>query len=156
MPPSDAALPPRGSDVLRHHLDLIFDIDLGELVPGHHVIARGLALYRDHDLIELHYEFVPGITAGEEARRGFFAMVFGLGYEGDPDPGWDGCDQGAIAPCRGGATQHGERGFRPAPASNARVWFPVFPITDDGWPAEDTTGRLVVDLGSGRASFEPV
>src|SRR5262245_23372744 len=153
MTPSHPALPPRGPRV---PVDLrpVFDVDLGELIPGHHVIARGLR-FRHDDVIELHYEFAPGVTAREEARRGFFALLFGLGYDGDPDPGWDCCDFGAVAPCRGGATQHGSRDFRPAPAPGGRIWFPVTPIADDGFPAAEPTGRLVVDLPSGHAWFDP-
>jgi hypothetical protein len=154
MPHPDAALPPRGPNV-PDDLDPVFDLDLGELVPGHHVIARGLKLRYDHDTVDLHYEFAPGITAREQARLGFFALVFGLGYEGDPDPGWNGGDDGAIAPCRGGPTQHGVRSFAPAPPPNGRIWFPAAPTRDDGWHDEDATGRLVVDLASGTAWFEP-
>jgi hypothetical protein len=28
------------------HLDIVFDLDLGELVNGHHVVARGIMLGR--------------------------------------------------------------------------------------------------------------
>jgi hypothetical protein len=53
-------------------LDIVFDVDLGELVKGRHVIARGIALggssrrrFSENSVVtqaELHYEFVPGAT----------------------------------------------------------------------------------------------
>jgi len=43
-----------------------FDVDLGELVAGHHVVARGLEFGRAGTV--LHYEFVPALLAGRVAE----------------------------------------------------------------------------------------
>lgn len=44
-------------------IDIPFDIDLGELVPGHTVVARGIEFGTSEGV--LHDEFVPGITSEE-------------------------------------------------------------------------------------------
>jgi hypothetical protein len=115
-------IPPRDAtdaymDSVGRAIDISFDVDLGELVRGHHVVARGLELgtptggkpddrataavdraiaepnsppYRSRLTIDfgsdrarevpgtrasepqLHYEFVPGIEAHEDAAEPFF------------------------------------------------------------------------------------
>lgn len=72
-------LPPRGPGV-PDCLDLSFDVDVGELVRGHRVIARGICLHGGG--LVLQYELAPGITARMQ-RRGRPALVFGVGYGTD-------------------------------------------------------------------------
>ena len=43
-------------------LTVAFDVDLGELVEGRHIVARGVEFGETGAL--LHYRFVPGIEAG--------------------------------------------------------------------------------------------
>jgi hypothetical protein len=64
--PGMTRFPPRGPD-LPDCMDLSFDLGIGELAPGHQVIARGICLH-DGGLV-LHYEFGPGLTAGETYRN---------------------------------------------------------------------------------------
>ncbi|MGW3347384.1 hypothetical protein ACWDA3_29120 [Nonomuraea rubra] len=51
-------------------LDLVFDIDLGDLVEGHHVVARGMEMLDSGGV--LHYEFVPGVRPDETEINGPF------------------------------------------------------------------------------------
>jgi hypothetical protein len=50
-------------------------VDVGELVRGHRVIARGICLHGGR--LVLQYEIAPGITARME-RRGFPALLFSV------------------------------------------------------------------------------
>jgi hypothetical protein len=63
-----------------HGLDIVFDIDLGELVEGHHVIARGVDLGRRVDLrrweAELQQQFESEMEE-EEARLATQGMGLG-------------------------------------------------------------------------------
>jgi hypothetical protein len=52
-------------------LDIVFDIDLGELLEGHHVVARGLEMSAAGGV--LHYEFVPVLRQRPPGRAQRFA-----------------------------------------------------------------------------------
>ena len=69
--------PPRGPD-LPGCMDYLFDLGVGELAPGHQVIARGICLHGGGLL--LHYEVTPGLTAGETYRN-LSQFSFQVSYE---------------------------------------------------------------------------
>ncbi|WP_336214906.1 hypothetical protein [Nonomuraea sp. LPB2021202275-12-8] len=62
-------------------LDIVFDIDLGELLEGHHVVARGLEISDAGGV--LHYEFVPGLRQHEMETKGPFFWYWTLSTEDD-------------------------------------------------------------------------
>lgn len=98
-------MPPR-SPRLANRLLATFDLDCGELVPGHRLIARGLADEGrssddflggtdnvEQQMIGLEYEPVPGITAEEAAAAGVKDLTVDAGYSvaaghpnGAPEP----------------------------------------------------------------------
>lgn len=159
---------------------LSFDVDCGELVPGHHFIARGLrGPHRtpipdgwDGDAAEyeqmlefedaggypafcLEYELAPGVSAAE-AEGDFFRFLVGISYTADVPLPWYPSDGGAIAPFTGGATTHGSRGDWPLPP-NARVLTFSLAGVATAWFADSANpaGNLVVDLVCGNAVWRP-
>jgi len=134
-------------------IDVAFDIDLGELVDGHRVIARGLELR--HSGAVFHYEFIPGISAEEQETKGPFFWYWTLHATDDRGTEYDSSNTGGFD-TRGGESVHGERdlGGR-VPRRAARVTLAFEP--PDGWqPPEpwrrtivvDVDRREVVDVGS--------
>jgi hypothetical protein len=120
-------LPPRGPGV-PGCLDLSFDVDVGELVRRHRVIARGICLHGGG--LVLQYEIAPGIKA-RMWRRGVRALLFSVACGTDAGTDVKEPGLGAIAPGEGGATTHGSRSF-PLPPDGARVvWFEFFAAGDD-------------------------
>ncbi|MGA5765196.1 hypothetical protein [Nonomuraea bangladeshensis] len=118
----------------RRRLDIVFDIDLGELVEGHHVVARGLELA--DAAAALHYEFVPGIRQHEEDTKGRFFWFWMMFAEDDLGTSYDDHNSGAFDP-DGEAAAHGTRNLGgPVPRSARRLrlsftppemWTPVGP-----------------------------
>jgi hypothetical protein len=51
-------------------LAVAFEVDLGELIDGHRVVARGLEFGSEGAV--LHYEFVPAMERREEDAKGAF------------------------------------------------------------------------------------
>jgi hypothetical protein len=141
-------LPPRGPRVPAC-LDLSFDVDIGELVRGHRVIARGICLHGGG--LVLQYEIAPGITA-RMWRRGIPALLFSVAYGTDAGADDEESGMGAIAPGEGGATTHGSRSF-PLPPDGARLaWFEFFAASDDR--RDQPVSKMTVDLTTGQARLE--
>jgi hypothetical protein len=105
-------------------LDVVLNADLGELVEGHHLIARGLILESPRTPMssELHYEFVPGLSAAEQDGFGWYWMVYasddvGTRYADSNGGGFD---------TRGGIATHGTRDIGaivPRDATQLRIRF---------------------------------
>jgi hypothetical protein len=140
--------PPRGP-ALPDCMDLSFDLGIGELAPGHQVIARGICLH-DGGLV-LHYEFAPGLTA-EETYRNLSQFSFHVSYETDVPADRDDASTGVLAPSMGGATTRGSRSFRSPPREARLAWFDFF--TADHYDPEGRVSRLTVDLITGDARVE--
>lgn len=130
--------------MLGKRLDLVFDADLGDLIDGHRVIARGL----ERDPGVLHYVFVPGLTEDEVAEKGPFFWYWTPQAEDDAGTGYAGGDGGALS-TRGGPESHGTRDLgAPVPAS-ARVLRLTF-APAPGWrPTGPWHATLAIDLASG-------
>ncbi|MEU5868890.1 hypothetical protein ABZ815_47525 [Nonomuraea sp. NPDC047529] len=104
-------------------LDLAFDLDLGELLEGHHVVARGLELSDGGGM--LHYEFVPGLREDETDSKGPFFWYWMLSTEDDLGTDYSGDNNGAYD-SKGGRAAHGSRhlgGVVPPSARRLRVTF---------------------------------
>jgi hypothetical protein len=160
---------------------LVFDVDCGELIAGHHFIARGLGgpfrlpIPADWDgdsaeyeqMLEfeeaggypgfsLEYELVPGV---EEAGAGgnFFRYLVGVSYNADAELPWSPNDGGAIAPFEGGAATHGSRGDWPLPPGATTLTFSIAGVNPAGFAdTGNPDGHLVVDLARGEAVWRPV
>jgi hypothetical protein len=175
-------VPPRGAVFGGRPMMLSFDVDCGELVPGHRFIARGLggpfrtsALDRwDGDEAEdellmrefedaggypaftLEYELVPGVSAAE-AQGDFFRFLVGVSYCADVKLPWYPNDGGAIAPFEGGDATHGSRGDWPLPPEATVLTFSlagVDPATGFA-DTENPAGDLVVDVVRGDVAWCP-
>jgi hypothetical protein len=173
-------VPPRGAVFSGRPMMLVFDVDCGELVAGHHFIARGLggpfrlpipadwdgdsADYEQMLQFEeaggypgftLEYEFVPGVSA-VEAGGNFFRYLVGVSYDADAKLPWWPSDGGAIAPFEGGDATHGFRGDWPLPPDAAVLTFSIAGVNADGFADdENPAGDLVVGVVRGDAAWRP-
>ncbi len=160
---------------------LVFDVDCGELVPGHHFIARGLggpfrastldrrngddppdprlmAEFEEaggYPAFTLEYELVPGVSAAE-AERNFFRFLADVSYDADVELPWYPNDGGVIAPFAGGDATHGARGDWPLPPDATVLTFSIAGVNAAGYAdRENPAGDLVVDMVRGDAAWRP-
>jgi hypothetical protein len=86
-------LPDRHPDLATREMLVSFDIDCGELVPRHHLVARGLARSVIWDrlndpngtvrAVDFLYDLVPGLARDEEDEHGFFPYLVEFIYRAD-------------------------------------------------------------------------
>jgi hypothetical protein len=131
-------------------LEYVFDVDLGELLQGHHVVLRGIERKMEFAgtfspveiLIQserLHYEHVPGLTrlsATPDWSATFFDDV-GTSYNDREEGAYDGHS--------GGAATHGMRDIGDIPVE-ARVLTIVIGPARDWAPPEPWIRSYEVDL----------
>ncbi|MFI7588550.1 hypothetical protein ACIB24_15885 [Spongisporangium articulatum] len=171
-------LPARGPALQGRALIASFDIDCGELLPGHRFVARGLGgpyelpIPPDWDGTDgeyerilpfvdrgsypgfsLEYELVPGLPP-LDPRDPIFPYLVGVAYAADVTLPWEPTDGGAIASPAGGASTHGSRGDWPLPPDARRLTFSLYPVGDDGRVTWDrAAGDLEVDVRTGSARW---
>jgi hypothetical protein len=153
-------------------LDYAFDIDLGELIPGHHVIARGIgpapksSIPKSADLPQelldeiersnrisrdqVHFEHVPGLT-----REGV-TPDWSFTVSDDVATPYSGVDEGAYDGHSGGTATHAVRelgGKIPPNATRLSLqMIPGYDRTGHQWsPPEPWRRELVIDLVAGIA-----
>ncbi len=160
-----AGLPPRCRVLQATPMLLSFDVDCGELLPGHRFVARGLSgperLQVDGPLDSgavddgffLEYELVPGVPASPSssvvATRVRVSFDAGGAFPADLHDG------GAIAPFVGGPTTHGSRGPWPLPPGARVLTFALTgPVVTGAEAVPAPVGRLVVDLDRRDAHWE--
>ncbi|MFI6742876.1 hypothetical protein ACIBI9_59145 [Nonomuraea sp. NPDC050451] len=129
--------------------DVVFDIDLGELVEGHHVVARGLEISGADGV--LHYEFVPGVRQHELETKGPFFWYWMLSAEDDLGTPYRDDNGGAFDP-EGEAAAHGTRDLGgPVPRSARRLRLNFRPA--EGWePTRSWCGQLDIALPDGQVT----
>jgi hypothetical protein len=181
MVPVMGEVPARSSAFDGRPMMLVFDVDCGELVPGHHFIGRGLggpfrtstrdrwngddppdarsmAKFEEaggYPTFTLEYELVPGVSAAE-AEGNFFRFLVGVSYDAGVELPWYPNDGGAIAPFEGGGATHGFRGDWPLPPDATVLTFSLAGVDAAGFAdPDDPAGHLVVDLGRGTAVWRP-
>ena len=143
------ALVHRGPALPEDRMLISFDVDCGELVPGHSFIARGVAYQPPtadgRRRVSLEYELVPGVTLEEESKLGRLDFIVGIDCSSDPPMAYSPGDLGAIAPFVGGETTHGSRGSWPLLRDTYEL---RFTITGRSVAASDRapTGTLFVNL----------
>jgi hypothetical protein len=174
-------VPPRGAAFDGRPMMLVFDVDCGELLPGHHFISRGLggpfrtstrgrwngddppdarsmAEFEEaggYPAFTLEYELVPGVSAAE-AEGDFFRFLVDVSYDADVELPWYPNDGGAIAPFEGGAATQGFHGDWPLPPNATVLTFSLASPDPDGFAdSENLAGELVVDLARGAAVWRP-
>jgi hypothetical protein len=156
------ALPPRTPALHRRTFLVTFDVNCGELLPGHDFVARGLSddghgtgtddAAAPVQLFSLEYELVPGVPPSE--ADDLSRHLVGVYYSADVDLPWEPVDGGAIAPFEGGASTHGSRGSWPLPAAARRLTFDLHAVPrGQRWPNDTAAGQLVVDLAAGTARW---
>jgi hypothetical protein len=152
-------------------LDFVFDVDLGEQMPEHHVVARGIgpaprvgvpegvdvpqdevdhvrtsnATPRD----QVHFEHVPGLTRDSTTPDWWFTVSDDVGTA------YSGVDEGAYDWQSGGPATHAVRelgGKIPPAASQLTLHFlPGHDRNGMAWnPPEPWRRELVIDLRSGK------
>lgn len=128
-------------------LDIVFDIDLGELLEGHHVVARGLEISGVGGV--LHYEFVPGLRQHEIDLKGPFFWYWTLSAEDDLGTPYRDDNGGAFDP-DGKTAAHGTRYLGgPVPGSARRLRVNFTPA--EGWtPTRSWCRELDIALPGGR------
>lgn len=130
-------------------LDLVCDVDIGEIVPGHHLVVRGLERAPAGSL--LHYELVPGVSLDEWYERGPESFAWMLYARDDAETSYLDNNSGGYGHSDGAAA-HGVRdlgGVVPITARTLELRFEA-PASR---PSADYPRRLVFDLTSGDVSF---
>lgn len=156
-----------------------FDVECGDLFPGHVVVARGLVDggrsrhdltsrnqtgHEECQMVFLSYELVPGVTRAEVSGRAQGSpTTVDATFAADVPLPWStggGGPDGSPGPCGvesydeevwGGESTLGELGPWPVPDGARHLTFWLFPV--DG---ERATGTVTVDLVTGRAQWQPV
>jgi hypothetical protein len=123
-------------------LDIVFDVDLGELIEGHHVVARGITLSG----AELHYEFVPGLDDAGRNELGGFGWYWMLSATDDVGTEYSDNNGGAFDGHSGGAATHGTRDIGGQIPPHARRLTIRFQPAEDWTPAEPWRRQIRVDL----------
>jgi hypothetical protein len=130
-------------------LDVAFRVDLGELTPGHHIVARGLEFSEIGTI--LHYDVVPGIQPGPLRER-VGLQSWNLHAEDDAGTPYSDPNGGAFAGSGGPAPTHGERDLGAHTPSNA-TQLRLHPTPASGWqPTSGWVRTVSIDLVSGRAA----
>ena len=141
---TDAAIAPAS-------LRVSFDVDLGELCEGHHVVARGIQVSEPWSY--LHYEFVPGMTSAECEGRPFFWLWT---MQASDDLGTDYGDVGGGAFAdSGGVATHGVRDIGCAIPQAASLLTLRFEPADGWEPDPGAVEQLTIDLRTGAAQTRP-
>jgi hypothetical protein len=131
-----------------------FDVDLGELVDGHHVVARGLEFGVTGTL--LHYEFVPGVPSNRPMRERVGLQQWSLHTEDSAGTTYSDPNGGAFAGRGGPAPTHGERDLGGHTAPTA-TWLrlEISPALGHR-PANGWVRRLDIDLTTGQITTVPL
>jgi hypothetical protein len=127
-----------------------FDVDLGELVDGRHVVTRGLEFGETGTL--LHYEFIPGVMAGRPLRERVGLQSWSLHTKDDAGTLYSDPDGGAFAGGGGPAPTHGERdlgGHTPSSATQLQI---EITLTSDWIPPGTWIRQLNIDLVTGHTT----
>jgi hypothetical protein len=151
-------LPDRHPELAARNTLVSFDIDCGELVPGHHFVARGLSpsvirnLKEDSHgqvpVVDFLYDFVPGLTEDEE-EGGFFPYLVQFEYAADRPLPWEESGGGATGPSEGGASTPGFEGPWPIPDGAQLLMFDLTGFDKDTRVENDEPdGTLTVNLAT--------
>ena len=157
----------QGPDALRSVDQLLveFEIDCGELIPGHRVVLTGLfdngrsrsdLTSREQEvacqMVSLEYALVPGVHPDEVVEGFDERFVLLAGYRADVKLPWttggfNGIGPGGIELFEGGERTNGTLGPWPAPDGARRLTFVLHrPPSSRVDPHTPVVGTLVVDL----------
>jgi hypothetical protein len=132
---------------VHRHLDVPFDVDLGELVAGHHVVVRGIE--RGPGEAVLHYEFVPAVQDRERRDKGPFFWYWMVSASDDAGTEYAENNTGGFDPSGQGPSSHGTRdlgGVIPAAANRLVLDFqPPW----DHTPEPGVCTSLTIELATG-------
>jgi hypothetical protein len=134
----------------QRQLDIVFDLDLGELMPGHHVVARGIERSRSFtspgagrqpsvSVDRFHYEHQPGLT--EESEDPTWKMTaaddVGTAYVND--------NSGSYDRLGGDGATHGTRNIDAIPSEAKRLYLTFSP--NRNWqPQHGWRNEIEIDL----------
>ncbi|MBV9943413.1 MAG: hypothetical protein JO262_14915 [Solirubrobacterales bacterium] len=127
---------------MRRRLDIVCDVDLGEIVKDHHLVLRGLE--RAPQGAMLHYELIPGVGFSEWNERGpesFQWMVYARDDVGTTYTDYNSGAYGHSA----GAAAHGVRDIGGTIPAEARILELRFEPPSAN-PATGVPRSVVVDL----------
>ncbi len=127
-----------------------FDVDLGELVEGRHIIARGLEFGETGAI--LHYQFAPGLEAGRPIIERADLQHWKIHTEDDAGTRYSDPGGGAFAGSGGPQPSHGVRdlgGHTPRAATRLTLWFEP---GSEWTPPDGYVRRLDVDLRTGEVT----
>jgi hypothetical protein len=81
-------IPPAGAEVQRRDISIRFDVDCGELVPGHHFIARGVSLEEmvsPEEMAKIEWPYVPEPVERGPDQSYFYSRTYRVPEGGFPD-----------------------------------------------------------------------
>jgi hypothetical protein len=143
----DAYFARLGAMGVQRHLDVTFDVDLGELVEGHHVVLRGIE--RNPDEAVLHYEFVPAVQDHERRDKGPFFWYWTVFASDDAGTRYADHNTGGFDPSGRGPSSHGTRDLGGVILVAARRLVLDFQPPWDYTPAAGVCTRLTIELATG-------
>jgi hypothetical protein len=136
---------------MTNDLQWVFDVDLGELCDGHHVVARGIRNVEPS--AELHFDYVPGMRADEAEERPFF-WYWWLYASDDLGTEYNDNNSGSFSH-RGGDSSPGERDLGGVIPSDASALTLRFEPVGDSKPSGPWIAQLDIDLRSGTVTRHP-
>lgn len=135
-------------------------LDLGQVAPGHRLIAEGFCLHDSY--VTLFYSFTGGAT---EQHRNQSELSLNAWYDADVSP--ESADyHGAFGLSDDGQRVEGSIEYPAPPAEATVAWFDIFPVdfdtimhVDKDWAPDDDylrsrVSRLTIDLVSRTGSVE--
>jgi hypothetical protein len=132
---------------VQRQLDVAFDVDLGELVDGHHVVVRGIE--RGPGEAVLHYEFVPAVQEHERQDKGPLFWYWMVYASDDIGTEYDDHNTGGFDPSGRGPSSHGTRDLGGAIPAVARRLVLDFEPPWRYTPAATVCRRLTIELATG-------
>lgn len=132
-------------------IDVPIEVDLGELIHGHHIVARGLQLRTPRGSL-FHYDCVPAI---DQSNQSALAIDWGIDEVID-DVGtqYRHTGGGTLGLSRDGTSNWGEKSLGNGVPATATTLIVSFHQANRGLPEDSYSQSLLFDLRSAEASVQ--
>jgi hypothetical protein len=136
---------------MTRRIDVAIDVDMGELMHGHHVVAKGLQLRTPGGSV-LHYDCLPMVDPDSQPE---LDMGWGIGEVVDDVGTWYRQSGGGVLGLSpGGTLNWGEKYLGNGIPTSATTLLVSFYQASRGLPEDCYSQSLLVNLLSGEASIQ--